>query len=499
MIVSTEQLPELEQTTSTQVEGTQPFVSYPTAVQLGRWQTSNDWVTGTPLLLGDTVAAFLSVVLLQLMAANFGWNAISTHAIFTVGVVGFTLLIQHIHGLYPACGLPHSLEFRRLLRTSLIVISAVALGWLMQHPRVTFPIIGILFFGCLLPLMLAVTRSVLRALLAGCDWWAQPVLIIGDGLEGNEAFVQLDKNRREGLRPIGIAFESESHWAGNDDGGQYIGPAGQIESLLQQSRACRVMLTNRDAGKSVDFFAYNGIPHVTLPTDLGYHPTERTRLNERNGTIELHCYSAVTAPGAQLAKRILDLGLILLASPALVPLFAVLSVLVRISSPGPIFFGSKRKGIGGELFKAWKFRSMVVNGHEVLERHFAEHPEDRAIFERDHKLKNDPRITRIGRFLRKTSLDELPQLINVLRGEMSLVGPRPILEDEHAKYGQVYDLYVTMRPGITGLWQVSGRNNLEYEERLRYTRFYVQNWSCTLDLYILWRTIKTALFQEGAY
>lgn len=92
-----------------------------------------------------------------------------------------------------------------------------------------------------------------------------------------------------------------------------------------------------------------------------------------------------------------------------------------------------------------------------------------------------------------------PRSINVLLGDMSLVGPRPILEDEHAKYGQVYDLYVTMRPGITGLWQVSGRNNLEYEERLRYTRFYVQNWSCTLDMYILWRTIKTALFQEGAY
>lgn len=499
MIVSTEQLPELETSSSTQPDGIQPFVSFETAVQLGRWQTSNDWVTGTPLFLGDTVATFLSVLLLQLVAGNLGWTAVSSHTVFNVGVVGFTLLIQHIHGLYPACGLPHSLEFRRVLRTSLIVVSAVALGWLMQHPRISFPVLGCLFFGCTLPLMLTLTRSVLRALLAGCDWWAQPVVIVGDGSEGQAAFNQLEKNRREGLRPIGIAFESESHWVGGDDGGQYIGPATQLESVLQQSRACRVMLTNRAAGRVVDFFAYNGIPHVTLPTDLGYHPTERTRLNERNGTIELQCYSAVTAPGAQLAKRILDIGLIVLASPALIPLFAVLSVLVRMSSPGPIFFGSKRKGIGGDLFKAWKFRSMVTNGHEVLEKHFAEFPEDRAIFERDHKLKNDPRITGIGRLLRKTSLDELPQLINVLRGEMSLVGPRPILEDEHAKYGQVYDLYVTMRPGITGLWQVSGRNNLEYEERLRYTRFYVQNWSCTLDLYILWRTIKTALFQEGAY
>jgi Undecaprenyl-phosphate galactose phosphotransferase WbaP len=222
-------------------------------------------------------------------------------------------------------------------------------------------------------------------------------------------------------------------------------------------------------------------------------------LNERNGTIELHCYSAVTSPSAKLAKRMLDIGLILMFSVPLILLSAVLMVLVRISSPGPIFFGSKRMGQGGTVFRAWKFRSMVVNGHEVLEKYFAQHPEDREIFLREHKLKDDPRITPIGRFLRKTSLDELPQLWNVIRGEMSLVGPRPILEEEHEKYGRVYDLYVAVRPGITGLWQVSGRNNLEYEERLRLTRFYIQNWSCTLDLYILWRTVRTALIQEGAY
>ncbi len=478
--------------------GPQSFVSFPTAVQLGRWQTSNDWVTGAPLFLGDTLATSLSVLLLQFMAARFDWD-VSGHAIFLIGTVAFTLLIQHVHGLYPACGLPQSLEFRRILRTCLIVTSALALGWIMRLPQAGFPIWGVVLFGCTLPLMLAVMRASLRALLAGCDWWAQPVVIVGDGDEGQQAFMQLEKSRREGLRPVGIAFATESHWSNLEDSSQYIGPASQLESILVQFRACRVMLTNRAAARTVDFFVYNGIPHVTLPTDLGYHPTERTRLNERDGTIELHCYSGVTAPGAQLAKRLLDVGLIVACAPLLLPLMAAIVALVRLTSPGPVFFGSKRKGMGGECFWAWKFRSMVVNGHEVLEKHFAEHPEDRELFERDHKLKNDPRITWIGYFLRKTSLDELPQLFNVLRGEMSLVGPRPILEDEHAKYGQVYDLYVTMRPGITGLWQVSGRNNLEYDERLRYTRFYVQNWSCTLDMYILWRTIKTALFQEGAY
>ncbi len=144
---------------------------------------------------------------------------------------------------------------------------------------------------------------------------------------------------------------------GKDDGGQYIGPASQIESLLQQTRACRVLLTNPAAGQVFDFFAYHGIPHVTLPTELGFHPTERTRLSERNGTIELHCYSAVTAPSAQLAKRLLDIGLILLFSPILVPVFAVLAILVRMSSPG------RSSSVHEELVSVAKHSGMEVSQH----------------------------------------------------------------------------------------------------------------------------------------
>ncbi len=181
------------------------------------------------------------------------------------------------------------------------------------------------------------------------------------------------------------------------------------------------------------------------------------------------------------------------------PLFLLLGILVKLSSAGPVFYSQRRIGRGGQYFSAWKFRSMVSNADAVLKDYLAQHPELREEWERDHKLKNDPRITKIGRILRKTSLDELPQLWNVLIGEMSLVGPRPIVRDEISKYGEVYDLYILVRPGITGLWQISGRNNTSYEERLHFDRFYVQNWSYMLDVFILWRTAKTAVFQEGAY
>jgi lipopolysaccharide/colanic/teichoic acid biosynthesis glycosyltransferase len=141
----------------------------------------------------------------------------------------------------------------------------------------------------------------------------------------------------------------------------------------------------------------------------------------------------------------------------------------------------------------------VLNSDEVLEQHLRENPEAWEEWHRDHKLRKDPRVTMLGRFLRKTSLDELPQLWNVLSNEMSLVGPRPIVEAEIAKYGPSYSLYTRVKGGVTGLWQVSGRNDVSYEERVKLDSFYVRNWSVWLDLCILYRTIGTVLFRSGAY
>jgi Undecaprenyl-phosphate galactose phosphotransferase WbaP len=170
-----------------------------------------------------------------------------------------------------------------------------------------------------------------------------------------------------------------------------------------------------------------------------------------------------------------------------------------MSTRGPIVYSHKRLGRNGRHFNAWKFRTMFQNADQVLELYLEEHPELREEWERDHKLKFDPRVTRIGRFLRKTSLDELPQLWNVIRGDMSLVGPRPIVDAEIEKYGAYYGLYTMVKPGITGLWQVSGRNNTTYDERVQLDAYYVRNWSPWLDLYLLLRTIRIVLFAKGAY
>jgi Undecaprenyl-phosphate galactose phosphotransferase WbaP len=188
-----------------------------------------------------------------------------------------------------------------------------------------------------------------------------------------------------------------------------------------------------------------------------------------------------------------------LALPAVGLTILLLGIVVSLESPGPVFYGHRRIGRDHISFRAWKLRSMQVNGDELLQRILAEDGAMREEWYRDRKLRRDPRITRVGKFLRKTSLDELPQLWNVLRGEMSLVGPRPIVEEEVASYGENFSLYCRVTPGLTGLWQVSGRNAVSSRDRVRLDSYYVRNWSPWLDLHILARTAKVVLTGQGAY
>jgi lipopolysaccharide/colanic/teichoic acid biosynthesis glycosyltransferase len=216
-----------------------------------------------------------------------------------------------------------------------------------------------------------------------------------------------------------------------------------------------------------------------------------------------HARSFVPSPATSFAyskvKRLIDVVFVLAAVPLWLPLCIALSLLVRLTSSGPVFYSHRRIGHHGAFFSMWKFRTMCVNSAEVLEQHLAMHPEDRAEWAATHKLKNDPRITPLGRFLRQTSLDELPQLWDVLTGRMSLVGPRPIVAAEAEKYGTDLAYYLAVVPGITGLWQTSGRSTLSYEERVALDRRYVEEWSLQMDLLLLLRTVNEVANSEGAY
>ncbi len=196
-----------------------------------------------------------------------------------------------------------------------------------------------------------------------------------------------------------------------------------------------------------------------------------------------------------LFKRIFDVVSSTLLLIILSPLFLILIILVKLDSKGPVFFGHKRIGYKGEIISVYKFRSMVQNAEEVL-RNFT--PEQKAEFEKNFKLDDDPRVTKIGAFLRKTSLDELPQLINIIKGDMSVVGPRPIVQKEVAKYGKYSDKLFSVKPGLTGFWQANGRSDTTYDERVQMDMYYIDNRSTWLDIKIIFKTFIAVVRKEGA-
>jgi len=195
-------------------------------------------------------------------------------------------------------------------------------------------------------------------------------------------------------------------------------------------------------------------------------------------------------------KRIFDIALALALLPLLLPLISVVWLLTRRDG-GPGFFGQTRIGMSGQSFRCWKLRTMTVNAEAVLKKLFEENPEMAEEWRLTQKLKNDPRITKIGRFLRKTSLDELPQVWNVLKGEMSFVGPRPVLRDALERYGRNRRAYLSVRPGITGLWQVSGRNDVSYEQRIKLDVDYRSDMSLLTDIKLIAKTIGVVFKPTG--
>jgi len=206
-----------------------------------------------------------------------------------------------------------------------------------------------------------------------------------------------------------------------------------------------------------------------------------------------------TASANRILVRACDIIISFSALLFLLPVFLIVAILVKIQDGGPIFYGQSRIGLNAKEFKCYKFRSMRTNSAEVLAHILATNPAARAEWDADHKLKNDPRITPLGKFLRKTSLDELPQLWNVLRHDMSLVGPRPIVKAEIEKYGRSFRNYTSVLPGITGAWQVSGRNDIDYRRRVALDRLFSRRVTLINYIAIILKTVPAVLQQRGSY
>jgi len=252
--------------------------------------------------------------------------------------------------------------------------------------------------------------------------------------------------------------------------------------MQSESQGAETRLAGTTVGKA-------GFDHYSDPVEHGYAGRRAARDYELPSSLLRY----------RVVKRVLDIVTVILALPVLLPALAIVGAFVRLTSPGPIFFSHRRICRDGAFFSMWKFRTMCVNSSDVLEQHLAKNPKARAEWTKTHKLRVDPRITPVGLFLRRYSLDELPQVWNVLRGQMSLVGPRPIVAAEVEKYANRFEYYCRVKPGVTGLWQVSGRSKLSYDARVKLDCDYVTHWSLLKDIRILFGTFRSVVNRDGAY
>jgi Undecaprenyl-phosphate galactose phosphotransferase WbaP len=412
------------------------------------------------------------------------------------------ILVFHASNLYPGVSLAPAEELRRFTIGSFMSHGGIILSRYIEDKE--FDVISVAFIGSFVfsPIILMACRSGMHIILHKTRLGGIPAVIFGGGTTGKLLTDRLLDSRKTGYLPVLILDDNP------EVGGEYrgipiihdtsVGP--QIVKLYNIKMAMVAMEKQKQEdlarllNDSVSEFRYNvlipdffGVANIWMSVRdfdgvLGFATSHRLKMSWNLGI-----------------KRFMDLVIIFTGGLIIFPLLLLIALIVKISSPGPVLYGHSRLGMNGVPFKAFKFRSMVVDAEERLKALLDSDPEKRREWQENFKLKDDPRITGIGKFLRRTSFDEFPQLINIIRGEMSLVGPRPIIADEVPKYGEDFHRIFSVKPGITGLWQVSGRSDKDYAERVTFDTYYLQSWSVWLDLWILYKTFGAVIRGKGAY
>ena len=415
-------------------------------------------------------------------------------------VAGLFLLIFLIAGMYPGLGIGPVEELRRLtISTSLGSLVLMALTFYVRSEfSWSRAVLGLTWL--LLLVSLPLMRKVARRLAVLARLWGIPVVIVGEGLGADRIFASLSRNRLIGFWPVLCVMTTSLE--------DVFPPASEQERQVWDGKALfkdieiAVIVPQQaplGAVKNVLLDRTHQFKRVIVMFDearFGSVWFSPLHLVEQLG---LEVTQQLGDPTQRLIKRCIDLILIIVSLPIFLPIFLLIALAIKLDSQGPVLYSQKRVGHNGREINIWKFRSMVVDAEELLKTSLAEDAEMRAEWEQNFKFKQDARITRVGKFLRRSSLDELPQIWNVLKREMSLIGPRPIVDEEIALYGEDFAIYKQVLPGMTGMWQISGRNNLSYEERVGLDVYYVQNWSIWLDIHILMHTVVTALQGDGAY
>ncbi len=441
------------------------------------------------------ISATIRFLLQPLMGGLVNWSLILNSLIF---YVLFTVLLAWLNGLYPGFGLVAVQEMQKILYV--VSLASIFLGVVLflQQLGLAYSRSIFVLTWFLSALFMMLGRFALRNRFSRFHWWGIPMIIIGKKAHIEPIIKKLIQTRRLGFRPV---YYFDPHSPSKDPILDVLPIKNHqaLHELVTQSKIKHVILTDPVTNFNTDDYQWmrDVFPNILFILDTAPFGSLWVRTIDMHGTLAVETNYHLLNKQETIIKRVFDMILTLLLLLVTWPIFLILALLVRFDSKGPILYTQKRLGQNGELFDSYKFRTMFENAEAKLQDVLSADPEAYREYEKYHKLANDPRVTRAGKFLRRYSLDELPQFINVLKGDMNLIGPRSYLPRELPHMGANAKVILKVKPGITGWWQVMGRNATSFKERLQLDEYYISNWSIWLDIYIMIKTVWVLIHGEG--
>jgi len=472
-----------------------------------RYRRTSSALNATAFIVSDLIAILLTFAWgffwVRIYGFIFDFKSINAKSFITYWpYLPVFILIFQIHKLYPGVSLAPSEEMRRFFVGSLIAYGGIIMSRFIEH-EVWDSINTAFFIGfTFATLFLLIMRSATHWFLHKTRLGGIPTVIYGSGTTGKFVTDCLLDSIRTGYVPVLILDDKPP---GNEEYKNIpiihdynVGP--EIVKRYNIKMAI-VALPKMDAhnlkmliNSSVNAFRYN----VIIPNFFNMSSIWMS-VRDFNGILGIDTSNKFNLSWNKLIKRLLDIFPVTLGGLIILPFLMLVALMVKITSPGPVLYKQKRLGCNGRHFYAYKFRTMEIDAEERLQKLLESNPDLKKEWDENHKLQNDPRITKLGKFLRRTSIDEFPQLLNIIKGDMSLVGPRPIVDAEVEKYGDDFARIFSIKPGLTGLWQVSGRSDSNYLDRVSYDMYYLQSWSIWLDLWIIFKTFGVVIAGKGAY
>jgi Undecaprenyl-phosphate galactose phosphotransferase WbaP len=435
------------------------------------------WVTNIHLMK-DTFQALLSPITFTQMSIFIG-----------MGTAALLWLDQRGHYRQRSPYWENLGDMLAMVLFGLVVSGFIQFAFKNEFSRLWLGLSWVLF-----GMLMLTARAVVRRALDKRDAWHIPVLLVGDGPTAEAARSAIMGEREMGYRIVGqVGAQQVMKLAAPRDWQRLLADKGAGYILLALEGGAL-----DDAQDSIAAAVRGRLPYMIVPPWLGLSCSGLSPHSFfTHDVMLLQNTNRLKLPLPRLVKRTFDIAVAGTLLALLSPAFVFIALMVKRDG-GPAFYADRRVGQHGRVFNCHKFRSMLMNNEAILQKHLAANPAAAVEWAAYQKLKDDPRITALGRFIRKTSMDELPQLLNVITGDMSLVGPRPIMPGQESFYGGDFTFYTAVRPGITGPWQVSGRNKLTFEQRVRLECWYARNWSLWMDIVILLKTVPTVLGKNSA-